>query len=551
MMFIRKGFFLCLLMLASTAFISAQAPEWLWAARGGGSLDDYGYSIAVDNAGNSYVCGHFQNTADFGVTNLTSAGDYDIFVAKLDTNGNWLWAKRAGGTGHESSYSICTDASGNCYLSGAFQGTADFGPFSLTSAGGADAIIAKLDTDGNWLWAVRAGGTGATDVAWNIAADTTQNCYVTGVFMGLATFGTTTLTSAGVYDVFVAKLNESGQWQWATRAGGPASEQGYGIALDNGGNVYIAGYFAGTADFYMNLLTSSGVEDIFVAKLDPNGYFQWAVQAGGSGTDGALWLDVDGDGNCYLTGPFSATATFGISSLTSLGSTDIFVSKVDTNGVWQWTKRAGGTSVDQGNGICVDVAGGVYIAATISGTSDFGDYGIACLGGYDIVAAKLDNSGNWSWVLHTGSTGNEAGYEVAVCSGGNIYLTGPFSLTVPFGATSLTSVGARDVWVAKLSPSTPVDDDLAPGLSSESFLYAAWPNPFHAGETATVKASVADGESGTITLYNTRGQVIQRKQLCSGCHQISIGGTDLPAGIYLYRLSTPTVNTIRKLVLLK
>ncbi len=546
-----KQLILVCLVVFLGGILSAQTdPQWLWASRAGGTLDDYGYSVAVDAAGNSFVAGHFQNTADFGGTNITSAGNYDIFVAKLDPAGNWLWAKRAGGIATDFCCAICTDTAGNCYITGMFAGTADYGTTSLTSAGGDDAYVAKLDTIGNWLWAVRGGGT-SHDKAWNVAVDNNQDCYITGSFMGTASFGTFSLTSSGNIDIYAARLDASGQWLWASRAGGTSSEEGYGIGVDNAGNVYITGRFSGTADFYVNTLNSAGSDDIYVAKLDADGYFQWATQAGGPGVDGGYWLAVDDAGNCYLTGGFSLTASFGTTALTSQGNLDVMIAKVNTNGGWVWSKRAGGSAQDQGNGICVDASGGVYIAGVIFGSGDFGNTNVTCLGGWDAVAAKLDNDGNWFWVVHVGNTDNEGCFDVAACSGGYIYLSGVFSLTDLFGVTSLTSVGARDIWVGKLAPGVGIDDELAPEITDVSSLSDAWPNPFRVGNTATIKANIAERETGTLALFNLRGQCVATWPLSSGSHEIVISGNDLPAGIYLYQLNTPSTHAVKKLVLLK
>ena len=234
-----------------------------------------------------------------------------------------------------------------------------------------------------------------------------------------------------------------------------------------------------------------------------------------------------------------------------MGNLDVMIAKVNTNGDWAWSKRAGGSAQDQGNGICVDAAGGVYIAGTILGSGDFGNNNVTWQGGWDIVAAKLDNNGNWSWVLHVGNTGNESGLEVAACSAGYIYLSGGFSLTDQFGSISLTSVGGRDIWAAKLAPGVGIDDELAPDLSVISSLSDAWPNPFRVGSTATIKANIAERESGTLTLYNLRGQCVASWPLSSGSHEIAIKGTNLPAGIYLCQLKTPSANAVKKIVLLK
>ena len=145
----------------------------------------------------------------------------------------------------------------------------------------------------------------------------------------------------------------------------------------------------------------------------------------------------------------------------------------------------------------------------------------------------------------------DVGFGIVTDSSGNYYVGGCFTSSVAFGSTWLNSAGGLDIWVGKLSSGTPVDDELAPDLTDVSCLSDAWPNPFRVGTTATIKANVAQRESGTLTIYNLRGQIVQSQQLSSGSHEIAINGKDLPAGIYLYQLKTPSVVTSKKLVLLK
>jgi len=261
----KKTFLLLILALCSVALF-AQNVDWLWANQAGGINDDFSYSIAVDDIGNSYVTGYFGGSATFGTTTLTSSGGYEIFVAKLDNNGNWLWAKQSGGTNSVVGNSIAVDSIRNSYVTGYFWGSATFGTTTLTSSGYEDIFIAKLDINGNWLWAKKAGGT-YWDYGYSITVDANGNSYVTGIFYGNATFGTTILTSSGYYDIFVAKLDSNGNWLWAKKAGGTSWDYGCGIAVDANGNSYITGYFDDSVTFGTTTLISSGDYDIFVAKL--------------------------------------------------------------------------------------------------------------------------------------------------------------------------------------------------------------------------------------------------------------------------------------------
>jgi len=283
--------------------LSAQEYDWHWAQKAGGLSCDVGNSIAVDAYGNSYVIGSFSETATFGSTSLTSSGRTDIFVAKMDKNGNWLWAKQVGGAGVVGGRSIAVDAYGNSYVIGKFRETVTFGSIVLTSSGGSDIFVAKLDTDGNWLWAENAGGPD-DDSGSEIAVDAEGNSYVLGSFKETATFGSTTLTSTGINDIFVAKLDTDGNWLWVTKAGGSHYDFCSGISVDTKGNSYVTGSFSGTALFGTTALINTGFQKIYVAKLDNNGNWLWAKKTDESYYNGAGDIAVDAYGNSYVTGYF-------------------------------------------------------------------------------------------------------------------------------------------------------------------------------------------------------------------------------------------------------
>jgi hypothetical protein len=171
---------------------------------------------------------------------------------------------------------------------------------------------------------------------------------VTGSFQGTATFGSTTLTSAGSYDAFVAKIDASGTYLWATKAGGTATDEGSGISTLSDGSAIVTGSFSGTATFGSTTLTSAGSQDVFVAKIDAAGAYVWATQAGGVSTDQGRGVSTVSDGSAIVTGYFQGTATFGSTTLTSAGSSDVFVAKIDASGTYVWATKAGGTSWDEG-----------------------------------------------------------------------------------------------------------------------------------------------------------------------------------------------------------
>jgi len=439
-----------ILLLIFNVVLIAQAPDWQWATQAGGNDHGYGQGITIDDEGNSYVTGYFLGTATFGSYSITSSGDKDIFVAKIDADGNWLWATKAGGSSEDIGLEITIDAAENSYVTGNFEGTATFGSYSLTSSGENDIFVAKMDANGNWLWATKAGGTD-NDNGFGITIDNAGNSYVTGTFRETANFGSYSLTSSGNTDIFVAKMDAVGNWLWATQAGGTSNETGFGITIDNAGNIYVTGWFSDTATFGAYSLSSSGSADIFVAKMDVDGNWQWATKAGGIDSDSAKAISIDNAGNSYVTGHFNGTATFGSYSLTSSGYSDIFVAKMDANGNWLWATQAGGGASVQA--ISTDNSGNSYVTGDFVETATFGYYSLTGIGETDIFVAKIDSDGNWLWATQAGGIEWDTGYGITINDAGNSYVTGKFQGSATFGSYSLTSSGVydTDIFVAKLN----------------------------------------------------------------------------------------------------
>ncbi|HHE39240.1 MAG TPA: hypothetical protein ENL20_11810, partial [Candidatus Cloacimonetes bacterium] len=386
---------LSLLLITVGAF--TQAPDWEWATGAGGYDSDYVSGITTDNMRNSYLTGEFDGDATFGSYSLTSyAYSYDIFVAKINENGIWQWAAKAGGTQYDAGRGIVNDESGNIYISGLFQGTATFGSHSLVSSDDIDIFVAKLDTDGNWLWAAKAGDD-CDDCAYGITIDEERNCYITGYFECNATFGSFTIHSNGSRNIFVAKIDSSGNWLWATDIDGIGYNYGYGISVDATGNSYITGIkYNATSRFGSQIIR--GIDDIIVAKFDTNGNPQWTTFAGGSSDDRGYGITNDNSGNCYVTGIFNDTATFGSYSISSSGYDDIFIAKLNPNGIWQWVTVGGGSAQDWGRSITIDDLSNCYITGHFGNTATFGSHSVTSSGGADVFVAKMDIEGNWLWV---------------------------------------------------------------------------------------------------------------------------------------------------------
>jgi PKD repeat protein len=467
-------------------YVNAQT--WQWARSAGGNGYDYMGTTATDPFGNVYVTGSFASTITFGTTTLTSAGgSTDIFLAKYDSSGNALWAKRAGGTNVDLSGTVCCDAWGNVYIAGYFlSNSITFGTTILNRVGfGTDMFVAKYDSSGNVLWAQRAGGT-ADDGAKLLTTDAAGALYMASEFASdTVTFGSTILVntnSFGFLDVSITKFDSSGNALWAKKAGGSGDMYAYSFATDVSGNVFVAGsFYSSSITFGTTTLFNSDAtettQDLYIAKYSTNGNFLWARTSGGNWDDGAMALAPDVSGNVYIGGFFdSDSIMFSITTLMNADTggygEDLFVAKYDDNGIILWAKRAGMQGGENANSIITNGTGNFYLAGYFS--SDSLSLGSVTLHNdtvntTDFFIAKYDSSGNTLWGNSVGSTGGYFyTYQTSMTSDtfGNIYVGGGFqSVSVVFGSDTLnnTGPGSEDIFIVK------VNDDLTCSASFNLF----------------------------------------------------------------------------------
>ena len=447
----KNKFLVFSFLITFCSVLIAQIPDWQFVTQAGGTGGDYGIAISMDDDGNSYLTGSFQDVATFGSYTLTSNGESDIFVAKMDAEGNWIWAFSAGGFDYDRGTGLDLDNEGDIYVTGVFRYTLTFGSYTITSEGYDDIFVAKIDNDGNCLWISQAGGSNSVSVD-GITIDDTGNSYVTGDFSTTATFGNIVLN--GYMDIYVAKLDSSGNWLWATNAEGVNNYTDYSrsIGLDSLGNCYITGAITGTVMFGDFSLTSPILNSwgIFIAKIDQSGNWLWAICPTGNqhgiGTD----LVIDDNGFIYTTGYFENNAIFGAFSLTSNGWNDLFISKCDSNGNWVWANNAGGGSDDKGLAISIDQSGHNFITGYFKETAIFDTISIISNGSRDIFVTEVDTNGNWLWSIPAGGIGNDSGYGIALDNYDKAYVTGSFRETAIFGSHSLVSYGEPDIFFAKI-----------------------------------------------------------------------------------------------------
>jgi hypothetical protein len=430
--------------------------------------NDFAHAVFVDRNGNTYLAGGFSGTVDFNPSRrrtftLTSTGKLDAFVVKYAPDGSFVWARQAGGFEDDQATAVAVDRKGNVFVAGGFGDSADFRPGKrfaiLDSTGGVDAFVWKLDADGNLAGAVHAGGP-ANDAVNAIALDGDGNVAISGFFNQSAFFDTQTLESAGGQDAFVAKLSNTLGLTFVKRVGGTGTDTGAGIAFDATGNLFQAGNFAGSVDFDpgagSDVVASKGGQDAFLLELTPTGTYASVSPFGGTGNDFADAVILDRFNNALLTGTFNGTADFdpggGVSNLSSAGSDDIFVAKLNSAGTLAWARRAGGANADAARAITTDKAGNVYTTGQFNGPVDFDPgAGTFNLAGTNAVANgyvwKLNASGNLTYakMLKT-TTGFCEGRGIAINAAGDLFVAGMFSGSVDFdpGPGAAAAATGRD-----------------------------------------------------------------------------------------------------------
>ncbi len=361
----------------------------LWSRHIGSTGNDYAYGVAVDGSGNVVVTGSYQGAVDFGGGALTAYGPMDVLIAKYSSTGAYLWAEHFGGasTGVPVANGVAVDGSGDITIAGYFSGSVNFGGGLLTNTGAADIFVARYTAAGAYLWAQRFGSAGGvgTSRATAVAVDSGGNVVFTGGFQNTVNFGGGSLTSAGSYDIFVAKYSAAGAYVWAKRFGDTGYDYAYGVAVDGNGNVVMTGSYQGTIDFGGGPLVSLGGytgADIFLAKYTGTGAYVWAEHFGSGNSELAYGVATDSSNNIALTGAVLGGMNFGTGWLWGNGSYNIFVAKFSPAGAGLWAKRAGGLYDNRGRGITTG-GGNVTATGSFADSVDFGGGLMTTNGGSD------------------------------------------------------------------------------------------------------------------------------------------------------------------------
>lgn len=363
----------------------------LWAVSGGGQQTDEGLSVCTDPNNNVFVTGFFKGQADFGSTTIYGMDVEDIFIAKYNQSGTLQWVKYAMGPGDDRGKGIACDDIGDVYVTGYFKDSCYFENNWLVSQGVDDVFLAKYDASGNFLWVLDAG---SADQAWasTVGVNSLGEAWITGSYEGTAYFGSNSITSTGGNDVFLAKASYNGNWVLAVSAGGVDDDFGNGLFVDDMDHIAITGSFFQTVSFPPAAsITSNGSKDGFIAYYNPAGNCNWVHNFGGTGQDKGIDVAVDEQSNVYVTGFVNGVATFNTITQTSSGGDDIFIAKYDITGQIGYATLAGGTSNDYGKGMGVGDPGEVFVAGYYQGSATFGTSTVTSNGDREAYLARFDD----------------------------------------------------------------------------------------------------------------------------------------------------------------
>lgn len=571
-----------------------------WVKKAGASKGDVGHAISCDAGGNVYVTGEIEGKVNFsGITVSGNGSVNDIFVAKYNSSGNIIWAKNAGGWESDKGLGIA-NYGGNVYVTGYIQGSVKFGSISMSGYGSKDAYLAKYDSNGNVVWAKKMGGSGS-DAGMAVATDGSGNIYVTGYFSGTSNFLGTYLSSSGGPDIFIAKVSPDGVLQWVKKAGGSWADFGRGIAVDNSGRVFVAGDYRSGASFSGISMSASGDGDAFIACYSSSsGSIQWVKKGGGSGIDAAHAISIDGNSNTYITGFYAYGGTFGGTYLSGSDKKEVFVASYTSSGSFRWAKKGGGYSDENdsysegeaGLAISAEKTGNVYCSGSFLSNIVFDGTTLSKYNHNDIYITKIGSTGSrmayepfYAYVSPVGPasfckgqsleliTNQDSGYTYQ-WKKDDAFIPGAtqpvYNATAPGNYSVKIISGSRIAWSAPVTISVNnchgqealFEEPDSLHMAYEASLQSAgsmdtthvnvYPNP----GTGTYNMEICLQDAGVKTLKinvaNSLGQVVYAKdaQQIEGCIREKLElENSLPGGVYLLQVSVGDKTETTKIVL--
>jgi len=471
-------------------------PTLVWGTYYGGGEEE-GLAVSTDASGNVFIAGRTGSNihiATAGGYQTSWGGGYDGYLAKFNSSGAILWATYFGGSGMDMASGVCTDASGNAFVTGSAgsAGLATSGAYqtSNAAAGGGfntEAFLAKFNGSGILSWATYYGNSG--DEGEGVSIDASGNIFMTGntgSYTGIATSGAflTSLPDNGGGSAFLAKFSNSGNLLWGTYFGGNFIDYAWAVKTDSKGNAYIAGQTESSSGIATSgaYQTSygGGPYDAYLAKFSSSGSLSWASYFGGNDWDRARGVSTDHSDNVYITGYTTSEkgiSTSGAYQTAYNDSGDVFLAKFSSSGSLSWATYYGGSGLDEAFGVNNDLSGNVYITGhttSLTNIATAGSFQNSPVGSNDIYLAEFNSSGGLTWATYYGDGGlSDQGNGISIDASSAIYLTGTTGSggIITSGAYQTTfnaggSGAGTGAFLAKFSKTYQVDAGVSSVLNS-------------------------------------------------------------------------------------
>lgn len=517
----------------------ANAQEFNWVKSYGGTQKDKGTSLGIDQFGNQYIAGFFRNEMMMGNIDLHATGgaaDEDIFITKMDIDGNPVWGHSFGNGLNQAvdiPFSLSSNENGFTAATGKAFGylKMDNGD-SLPGFGMEDMWLVTYDPDGNLNWAKLGGGSN-DDFGSAVYMDNNNNVYCVGNCVGDMNFyGDSMITVVNDRNIFCAKYSCDGNLQWVHTIGSESAIQVHDMVVDGSGNMYMSGSYRHTANFGIYQFTSLGDADGFVLKMEPSGNIVWAKTFGSdipySDESGAA-ISLDASGNCYVAGVFAGNCIFESGQISATNAKNVFLAAFDNDGNYLWGNAIKGSADSKFSPITLSMRvednillTGIFTGVITAGSIELQPY--VNLDSSDAFIASFNTLGEVNWAIHVGGSGNDGAFGIAGNGSSFAFAVGNFRNMAQFGPNTIISNGLSDMWVAKFQKNVVTQSGLNVDFSNGIQPY---PNPFSDQFSVNIPAQTTD-----IFAYNKFGQAVYHRQILPGEREVSIDFSVPASGIY-------------------
>jgi hypothetical protein len=534
-----KKHFTTLLIVFMTHIAVSQNWQWAKQLNGTGGYGSEGISSLITDGSNYYAIGHYGEELNMTTDTLYANGVNDIYILKYDNTGNLLWAKTIGGyftqpSASENAWGVYDPTNSCIYIAGQFLNTINFGgSLSLTAYGSfnTDIFLAKMDLNGNFIWAVKGGGWGADE--GKIFLSPNNTIYLVTQTSDSSYFGSYHLGSGGgivQYDTNGNCLNAELKFT------APVFNNQNGVYLEFINNDLVIYGTIKSDTFQLDTATiyRQGGSDAFIAKADANANIYWIKRFGNMGLDYIPYraLSKDNANNLYFTGGFKDSIDFGGNILYNTNQ-DIFIAKLNSNGGLIWNKQmfANGGTTQGGSSIICDGDGNCYITGVFQGSALFDTYNISAIASSDMFLARYDMNGNCMAVRNFGQA---IGQTITVGNNNEVVCGGLFLNTINIAGNTFTANG-YDVYVAKIDQFTGIGEGNGRMANNQLLIYA---NPNAGKCNITVPDDFLNEKNLTLSIYDNTGKLIQQQTLEMNEGKIKINLEQEAKGIYNVTLSS-------------